>query len=337
MKDLYSIIGVDKNASKEDIQKAYRKLAVKYHPDINPQNTEKFKELQDAYETLIDDARRARYDNSGSFGANQRFDYAPFSYEQIINDFFNHGNNRKENKNLVKVQLTLKEAYYGCNKIINFKLKTPCSSCDSTGFIDYKNCEKCSGSGKVIVRNFPFSYEQDCPWCYGKGKASDKKCPDCSSNEFYEKSIDVKIPSGVDSGSYLKIEIKEKINNELFIAVEILQDEIIKKDGLNLIVEVPVLYSQLVLGGEVEVPTIEGLVSLKIPKGTMPNTKMKLKSKGFQNMQKNKGDLIAVLKLQMPEMNDKNKKIIEKFKKQEEKIFQEDLKKWSESIQYYIK
>lgn len=320
--DLYAVLGVDKSSSQEEIKKAYKKLAKQYHPDLNQDNDdakEKYKEVVEAYEILGDENKRQRYDSP--------------SYEHNLGDFFaSYSQNmqrRQYEKSLnikMKVEISFEESFVGCTKKISVAYKNQCENCNATGWEKVFVCSTCKGSGfqsKTIKTgpNSSITMNASCDSCGGNGRKFEDKCKECNNGYLQDtvEELDVTIPQGMDNNSYLLIEGKGEIGDnhrgDLFLFVEIKNHDLYERNGLDLYCKIPVNYTKLVFGGEVDIPYFNGQITAKIPKGTQSGSKLKLKKQGF-SFQGNRGDMIILIYSPIPE--NLNEDYINKLKELEE-------------------
>ena len=316
MKDLYAILGVPKNASKEDITKAYRKGAQQHHPDRNPGDAEaevRFREIQEAYDVLGDPAKRQDYDNGGSsMHFRMRGGGQPFGdhFSDIMSNIFGASSFRGRNLT-IRVEISLQEAYSGCKKEINIKVKNTCTTCKGHGQVSNENCASCAGTGFTKINNAPFEFRQNCSVCNGLGKINPIPCNDCkgsgSLSGYKEKKIEVNIPCGVESGMNLRLpgmgeeSLRGGHSGDLIVHVLVNEHEYFHRDGIDLMIDVPLTYSQLALGCEVEIPTIcDEILTCKIPEGTQSHTKFKLGGKGMILPNGIMGDMIVTVKMETP-------------------------------------
>ncbi len=348
----YDFLGLQKGAAEDEIKKAYRSLAKKYHPDINkePGAEEKFKEINEAYDTLSDPDKKARYDQYGFDDPTQGFGGGAggFSggfggFEDIINQFFGGGSRRQSNgprqgRDVEKnMSITFEEAVYGCKKKIRLTVDEECIHCGGTGAEsknDMKTCQKCGGRGRILVRQQSiFGYTQTetvCPDCGGRGKIITKKCTECNGKGKIRrtKDVEVTIPAGMQTGMTLRMEgygeagVNGGPNGDLYINFQCGDHQQFKRDGLDIILTIPLSFSQAALGDTIEVPTIDGNVSLKIPAGTQPGTKLRLRGRGTKNPKGGsaRGDQYVICNVQIPtSLSADEKKIIEQLKALETK------------------
>jgi len=317
-RDYYEVLGVSKSASDDEIKKAYRQLAKKYHPDTSTEEnaTEKFKEVQEAYETLKDPQKRARYDQFGHEDPTAGFGGSGFSgfggsgfggfggFEDIFESFFggggrSSGGRRTQTKGRdlrINMTITFEEAAFGCEKTINLNKYDTCPKCNGLGAEsknDIETCSRCHGSGQVTVEQNTIlgrvRTQSACPNCSGTGKVIKKKCSNCNGEGRVKKSspIKVKIPSGVEDGQGLRLtgygdaSSNGGPNGDLLINVSVKKHDLFERDGIDIYLELPITFSQAALGDEIKVPTIHGEEKFKIPAGTQTGTKFKLSNKGI--------------------------------------------------------
>ncbi|QRN41150.1 MAG: molecular chaperone DnaJ [Neisseriaceae bacterium] len=343
-KNFYDVLGVSKTASQEEITKAFRKLAMKYHPDRNPDNKaaeEKFKEIQKAYAVLSDPTKRKQYDqfgeagfgpNMGGFSSSDAFDFS-----DIFSQMFGGGvgGNRGRNQQpqayqgqdlQYDIRITLKEAAEGVKKTISVPTEQECDVCHGTGAkpgskID--TCPTCQGSGTINVRQAIFQFQQTCPNCHGTGKIIKEHCIKCRGKGRVKttKTLEVSIPAGIDEGQCIRLNgqgdagINGGPNGDLYVRVHIEPDSFFTRDGSNLHCEVPVTFPLAALGGEVDVPTLNGKIKLKIPKGTQNGKILRLKGKGIKSIRGiGTGDLHCHIFVETPvNLTDKQEEILKKF------------------------
>ena len=334
-RDYYEVLGVERSVGEEEIKKAYRKLAVKYHPDKNPGDKtaeEKFKELGEAYEVLCDAQKRAAYDQYGhaafdrraaGFGRAGGF-HDPFEVFRevfgggsIFEDLF--GGSQRDPSQPQRgddlrydLELSFEEAAHGCEKEITVTKPERCDVCQGSGAeagSRARTCPTCGGRGQVITSRGIFSIAQTCPNCQGAGRVIDKPCKACRGNGRRERTskITLRIPAGVDTGSRLRSSGNGEAgwrggpSGDLYVILHVRPHEIFQRDGDDLLCEVPVSFVQAALGDEIEVPTLEGKASIKVPAGTQPGTMFRLKGKGVKNIQGyGHGDLHVRIAVEVP-------------------------------------
>lgn len=352
-RDYYEILGVPRNASKEDLKKAYRKLALKYHPDKNPGDKnaeEKFKEAAEAYEVLSDDEKRHRYDQfghsglgnaGGGFSGGMTVEDIFASFGDIFGDAFGgfggFGSSRRSRRvnkgtNLrVKVKLNLTEIANGAEKKIKVRKYVPCSSCDGTGAADqgsYSDCPTCRGTGHVTrITNTLLGQMQTtstCPSCGGEGKTITKKCNACYGEGIVEKEeiIKINIPAGVANGMQMTVSGKGNaarrggVPGDLYVLIEEEEHPDLIREGNNLIYNLFISIPDAITGGSAEIPTIDGQVKIKIEPGTQPGKILRLRGKGLPEVNGyGRGDLLVNVNVWIPKhLGREEMRIIEKLK-----------------------
>ena len=353
-KDYYEILGIDRNASQSEIKAAYRKLALKYHPDKNPGDPtteERFKEAAEAYEVLGDEEKRARYDrygHAGVKGEGRGFGGEGMTMEDIFSQFGDifgggfggfggfstGGRSRRANKgaNLrVKVRLTLDDISKGVEKKIKVNKYVSCKACKSTGARDgsaYSNCSTCHGSGQVtkVANTFlgQMQTTSTCPSCGGEGKTITSKCTECYGEGIVKSTevIPIKIPAGVAEGMQMSVSGKGNaarrggMNGDLIVVIEEEKHPELIRDGNDLIYNLYVSFPEAALGSHVEVPTLEGKVKIKIDPGTQPGKILRLRGKGLPELNSyGRGDLLANINVWIPrKLSREEKEMLEKLK-----------------------
>ncbi len=355
-RDYYEVLGVSKSASKEEIKKAYRKKAIQYHPDKNPDDKvaeEKFKEAAEAYEVLSDDQKRQRYDQYGHAGvgssaAGGGFSGGGMSMDDIFSHFgdifgghfggfsggSSHGRRVKKGSNIrIKIKLTLDEIVNGTTKKIKLNKYVPCDACNGSGAENgaYTTCSTCHGSGIVtrVQNSFlgQIQTQSTCPTCGGEGKIITKKCNVCHGEGIVKKEdvVEIKIPAGVEDGMQLSVSQKGNaarrggINGDLIIAIEEITDSNLIRDENNLIYELNLSIIDAALGTPVEIPTTSGKVKIKIEPGTQPGKILRLRGKGVPDINGyGKGDLLVYVDVWIPKsLTREEKKILEKLRNSE--------------------
>lgn len=348
-RDYYEVLGLSKDASKDEIKKAYRKLSKKYHPDINkePDAAEKFKEVKDAYETLSDDQKRAYYDQFGHAEPNQGFgggfgggsDFGGFGgFEDIFNTFFGGGGTRRRDPNAPRqgadlqytMTISFEEAAFGKEADIEIPREETCETCHGSGAkpgTSPETCDHCHGTGQLNVeQNTPFGKivnRRVCHYCNGTGKEIKQKCSTCGGTGKIKRrrKIHVKIPAGVDDGQQLRMAGQGEAGTnggpagDLYIVFHVRSHEFFERDGDDIFCEMPITFVQAALGAEIEVPTLHGKVKLKIPAGTQTGTKFRLKGKGVPNIRGyGIGDQHVLVRIITPtKLTDKQKQILKEF------------------------
>jgi molecular chaperone DnaJ len=335
-RDYYEVLGVNRNAEAEEIKKSYRKLAIKYHPDKNPGDKvaeEKFKELGEAYEILSDPQQRAAYDQYGhaAFDPRSRMGRAgaggfhdPFEIfrevfggNSIFDEFFGTSRNdptqpQRGNDLRYDLELSFEDAAHGCEKEIQVTKGERCEVCHGSGVeagSKTKTCPTCQGRGQVITSRGIFSIAQTCPQCQGAGRVVEKPCKTCHGAGRRDKTskIKLRIPAGVDTGSRLRSAgngeagLRGGPSGDLYVMLHVKQHDIFQRDGDDLLCEVPVSFVQATLGAEIEVPTLSGPATLKVPPGTQPGTMFRIRGKGVKNLQGyGQGDLHVRITVEIP-------------------------------------
>ena len=331
-RDYYEVLGLEKGVSQEEIKKAYRKLAVKLHPDKNPEKhaEEQFKELGEAYEVLSDPQKRAAYDQYGhaafdrrSFGRGGGF-HDPFEIFRevfgggsIFEDFFGGGRSdpsqpQRGDDLRYDLEIAFDEAAHGCEKEVSVTKEERCEVCNGSGAeagSRVKTCPTCGGRGQVVSSRGIFSIAQTCPHCQGAGRVIEKPCKNCRGSGRRERTskIKLRIPAGVDTGSRLRSSgngeagVRGGPSGDLYVVLHIKPHEIFQRDGDDLLCEVPVSFVQAALGDEIAVPTLDGKSEIRIPAGTQPGTMFRLKGKGIKNIQGyGYGDLHVRVNVEVP-------------------------------------
>ncbi|MGV8162283.1 MAG: molecular chaperone DnaJ [Candidatus Nanoarchaeia archaeon] len=313
-KDYYKVLGVDKNATKEDLKKAYKTLAKKYHPDVNKDKDAeaKFKEINEAVSVLGDDDKRKMYDQYGEdafkngAGSSQGtgFDFSGFdfgagdmNFDEVFDMFFG-GAPRRRSKSKgtdlrYDVELELEDAAFGAEKSVRLRKRNVCSKCKGIGGESLETCKTCRGSGQEkFVKRTPFGMFQatgPCETCGGSGKTVIDSCKVCEGNGYVvgEKTLNIKIPKGVEDGSRLRVMgegdagVRGQHPGDLYIFISVKEHEFFERDGNDINIEVPIGYTQAVFGDDIEVPTLKGKAKLKIPAGTKSGTILKMRGKGI--------------------------------------------------------
>ncbi|AHN24642.1 Chaperone protein DnaJ [Gilliamella apicola] len=345
-KDYYEILGVSKTATESEIKKAYKRLAMKYHPDKNQDNKAeaeaKFKEVKEAYEILTDAQKKAAYDQyghaafeqgggagAGGFGGFSGFGGGAF--DDLFSDFFGGGRGRGQTASRgadlqYNMQLTLEEAANGVSKEIKVPTWVTCDNCHGQGTeksSDVVTCDTCHGAGVVQMRQGFFAVQQECPTCHGRGKVVKNPCKKCHGEGRVQKNktLSVTIPAGVDTGNRIRLagEGEAGLNGapagDLYVQVQINQHAIFERDGTNLHCEIPINIVLASLGGEVEVPTLNGKVSLTIPAETQTGKMFRLRGKGIKSLRGSSvGDLYCHVVVETPvNLTSKQKELLKEL------------------------
>ncbi len=343
-KDYYKILGVQKNATTEDIKKAYRELARKYHPDVNPGNKEaeeKFKDINEAYEVLSDPEKRRNYDlmgdsffqpkSEGGFG----YTYSGKSFfEDLFGDFFsdlfNFGTKSKEREDRgedieTEIIISFREAFEGAEKLININIEKPCEICNETG-LDRKNatpCPKCHGSGLMSDKKGSIFIQKTCDNCRGMGYINLKVCSACKGKgvTYETEKLLIKIPPGIENGKRLILRGKGKASKsgkrgDLYVSVYVEPHPYFKRDGMDVYLDLPISIIEATLGGKVEIPLPEGkMINLNIPPLVSNGQKLRIARKGMKDASGNRGDLFCIVTIETPEkLTGEAKELLEKLK-----------------------
>lgn len=353
-RDYYDVLGVNKNASEQEIKKAYRTLAKKYHPDVSKEADAeaKFKEVQSAYDVLSDPKKKSQYDQfghageqfgggAGGFGGFEGFGgFGDFS--DIFSSFFGGGGSRGQREEKlsgddIEISMTIDfmEATLGTSKKINVEQEVDCHNCHGSGAKhpdDVQICSKCHGQGYVNVEQRTIlgtvRSQQICNQCNGRGKTVKNKCDICRGKGRVKetKTVDVKIPAGVDNGITLRVSgyghggSMGHPNGDLFITFRVRPHKIFERKNDDIYLKIPLTYTEAVLGTEINIPTIYGEVKLKVPSGIQPGTRLKMRDKGVKNIRNNRnGDQYVIVDIQTPQnISQQEKKLYEQLAKIEQ-------------------
>jgi len=342
--DYYEILQVARDATGAEIKKAYRKLAIRYHPDKNPgdkEAEEKFKLINEAYGVLSDEEKRAIYDRYGKEGLERQG--AGFHAESMddIMDIFNSmfggafggfGGSRGSRRSSMsyaldlemEMDLSFQEAVFGTEKEITIQYKTPCEACGGTGAKGGKmeTCSTCGGQGQIVMRQGFMTFAQECPHCRGRGKVIREECSECQGRSYQQKeeTITLNIPAGIDTGNRLRIPAKgnEDRNGrrgDLYILFYVEEDEHFVREGNNLYIEVPVFFTQCILGEHIKIPSLNGELELQLRPGTRDRAQFVFHGKGVPDVHGGRsGDLIAQIKMILPKKLDhEQRELMEKI------------------------
>lgn len=347
-RDYYEVLGVSKTASDDEIKSAFRKMAKKYHPDINksPDAPEKFKEAQEAYSVLSDPSKRAQYDQyghaafQGGAGGAGGFDFSGFDFSDIFGDLFGGSSffggksssstrARKGNDSILRINLTFEEAVFGCKKTININTSESCVECNGKGGHDESVCPTCHGSGSVTAEQRTlfgtFMTKTTCTTCQGSGRTFKETCKKCRGTGRIKvnKDLEVKIPAGVNTGNQLRLSGKGEAgvnggpNGDVYLEFNVKEHPLFVRDDNDIYLTLPLTITEAILGCKKDIPTIYGTVTLTVPEGSETNDKQRLKGKGVEDVNTGrKGDMYVVLKIITPKkLSRDQKKLLEQLSK----------------------
>jgi molecular chaperone DnaJ len=342
-RDYYEVLGVHRNASDTEIKKAYRKQALRYHPDKNPgdkKSEDMFKELSEAYEVLSDPQKRAQYDQFGHAGLNgggfsSGFGFGggtPFGdiFTDIFGDIFGGRQQRGRGKRgedlLYNLEINFEEAAFGVESKIDVPYNKRCDTCGGSGAkpgTEPKVCPTCRGAGQVRFQQGYFSVSRTCSHCRGEGRIIESPCSTChgAGTVKDKKTLTVKVPAGVETGNRLKLSgeggqgSKGGANGDLYVAISVRPHPIFAREANDVICEIPVSFPQAALGCEIDIPTLDGRISMKIPEGTQSGKVFRLRDKGIPVLQGyGRGDQLVVVKVETPvRLNKKQRELLEEF------------------------
>jgi len=347
--DYYEVLEVSKDCSGTELKKSYRKLAMKFHPDRNPDDKEaedKFKVVNEAYQVLSDDEKRGIYDRygkaglegqggmGGGFGGGNMDDIM-----EMFNSMFGgsgggfgggFGQTRRDPGQKyaldfeIELPLKFNEAVFGCEKKIDITYKTPCNDCEGTGAKDGKmeTCDYCQGQGQVLMRQGPMQFAQTCPKCHGQGQSIKEECGSCHGQGYHEEedTVTVNIPAGVDSGNRLRAqgygnEAKNGQRGDLYLTFRVEEDENFIRNGKDIYIEVPVFFTQAVLGETISIPALDGELELELKQSTKDKEQFIFDGEGVADVHGGrKGRLIAQVQMILPKkINEEQKELLEKL------------------------
>lgn len=341
--DFYEVLGISRTAGDEEIKKAYRKLAMKYHPDRNQGDKnaeEKFKEVQRAYEVLSDSQKRAAYDQfghagvDGNMGAGAGGFSGGFDFGDIFSQMFGGGAGGRSQQNnqgadlQYNIEISLEEAARGIKKKITIPTHEECDVCHGSGAkvgTSATTCSMCGGSGVVQVRQAIFQLQQTCPTCHGSGKQIKDPCVKCHGDGLVKtrKTVEVSIPAGIEDGQRIRLSGEGEPGKhgapagDLYVMVNVRPHPVFERDSMDLHCELPISFTIAALGGEVEVPTLDGKVKLNIPKETQTGRRMRVRGKGIKSVRSAAvGDLYCHIVVETPvNLTDRQRELLEEFEK----------------------
>ncbi len=365
LRDYYEVLGVEKSATQEEIKRAYRKLAKKYHPDLNPHDSEaekNFKEVNSAYEVLSDEDKRGRYDRFGPEGVNAQGAGGFGGFGDIFDDIFDifgggfgeQSQRRRtgpERGSDLRYNLTIEfeEAIFGVEKEIKIRRTESCSTCDGSGAepgTHKETCTTCHGSGQVrYSQQSPFGQmirTATCNDCGGTGEIIREKCHTChgSGSEIKDKKIKVKVPAGVNDDSIISIRGEGEggrrggPSGDLYIYISVKEDEIFTREGNNVFLNIPISFTEAALGSELDIPTLEGKEKYSIPEGTQTGTRFKMKGKGVPHLRGGgRGDLYFTVDIQVPtKLSERQREILKDLAKEQGEEVKEQKKSFFEKV-----
>ena len=371
-RDYYDVLGINKNSTADQIKSAYRKLAVKYHPDKNKGDKaaeEKFKEASEAYHVLSNTERKQNYDNfghaafengAGGRGGFSNFDFSSH-FSDIFEDFFGEGfggggrrsrrSNNRGSDLRYDLSITLEEAYSGKKQDIKFSTSEKCDTCKGSGSkpgYDAESCSMCGGHGQVRSNQGFFTVQQTCPQCSGSGEEITNPCSGCGGQgkKQASKRLSVTIPKGVDDGTRIRLTGKGEVgskgggNGDLYLFINVYSHDLFKRSDENLFFECPISIADAALGTSIEIPTIDGgKAKIKIPSGTQTGKQFRLKGKGMPYMRgSGTGDLYVQVNTEVPiSLNREQKELLEKFRQIENEKSNPSIKKFIQKAKSFWK
>ncbi len=338
-RDYYEVLGVERGSGQEEIKKAYKRLAFEYHPDRNPGNPhaeERFKEINEAYQVLSNSEKRAQYDSFGHISGEGFFSDTDFTrnfndlFGNLFEEVFNVGRRRhSETGRDLKyaLELTFDEAAFGVEKEIAIPKRVFCPDCGGRGAAPGGEaiCVMCGGRGEVRYSEGFFAISRTCSNCNGAGRTIKKACPNCRGDGLIntERTVKVRVPAGIGAGARLRIRGEGEAGSlggtsgDLYVEIYVKEHPFFKREGKDIFCEVPVSLVQAALGAEIEIPTLEGKTTIRIPSGTQPGQTLKLKGKGVASLNgKGKGDLYIKIQVEVPvKLSSRQRELLNEFSK----------------------
>lgn len=366
-RDYYEVLGVAKDASSQEMKKAYRRLAMKYHPDRNPGDAAaeaRFKEANEAYEVLTDSQKRSAYDRFGHSAVDGPAGGSGFSsgssfgsiFEDVFGDIFSDGHSSRSHVQRgsdlrYNLELDLEDAVKGANPKIRIPALANCHQCDGSGArkgSDIIDCVQCGGLGQVTARQGFFSIQQTCPRCRGEGKVISEPCPTCRGQGRVEeqKTLSVKIPPGVDSGDRIRLAGQGEAgphggpSGDLYVQIQVRKHKIFTREGEHLFCEVPISFVDATLGGELEIPTLDGRLNLKIPAETQTGKTFRIRGRGVDVSQvrgSGVGDLYCKVVVETPvRLSKKQKDLLREFAQESQDNQSPKQARWFEGVRNFF-
>lgn len=341
-RDYYEILSVTREASDEELKKAYRRAAIQWHPDRNPGNAEaeaQFKEINEAYQVLSDPKKRATYDRFGhaglgnqGFGGEQGFGASSFSdiFDNIFGDIFGQSQQAWGVDLRYNLEIDFVEAAFGTEKVITFEKESACGTCKGSGAkpgTTPKKCRTCKGSGQMHFNQGFFTLSRTCSTCLGRGAVVEERCEDCAGRGRVKKetSVEVKIPAGIDSEQRLRLRGEGESADgsgragDLYVHVIVKDHPLFRREGEHLILDLPISFVHAALGAKIEIPSLEGPVQIAIPAGTQSGEVLKLRGKGIRRLNGHgHGDLVVRVLVETPsKLSSKQKDLLKQFAEEE--------------------
>ncbi len=371
-RDYYEVLGVSREASEDEIKKAFRQQSKKYHPDLHPGDKgaeEKFKEINEAYQVLSDPDKKSNYDRFGhagvdpNFGAGGGYGGSGFDFGDIFGDIFGGGfggfgggrsrqNGPRRGSDIRQaIDISFEEAAFGCDKKLNIQTQEKCDTCGGSGAKPgsaVETCQQCHGTGQVRTQQRTMlgymTNVTTCPRCHGEGKLIKEPCRDCRGTGKVRRSkvIEVHIPEGIDDGQTIQLTGKGEAgskggaNGDLLLTVRVREHPIFERDGNNVYVEMPITFVQAALGSTVKAPTLDGLVELTIPEGTQTGARFRMKGKGIPYLRsKSRGDQYVTVNVEVPRnLTPKQKEILRNF--EDDKNYKQK-KSFADKVKNFLK